>query len=185
MENDEGKPVFAAWKYRVEVSKDPAFSPLYDNITTEQACWTPTKGYEDGTYFWRVALIDGKGKQGPFSPSATFTKQYRQPELDNLNGNIFVNGAPVFSWKAIPGAAQYRIEIAHNPSFAPLFDAVTTTSTVYIPTKEYPRNANYYWRVAMIDRNGKQGPFTGSANVIAPVIPDGRIIYLPFLGGKK
>jgi len=36
-------PVLAAWKYRVQVSKDPNFSAIFDTIDTEQSCWTPKR----------------------------------------------------------------------------------------------------------------------------------------------
>ena len=36
-------PILAAWKYRVQVSKDPNFSAIFDTVDTEQSCWTPKK----------------------------------------------------------------------------------------------------------------------------------------------
>jgi hypothetical protein len=73
---DAGIPVLTAWRYKVEVSKDPSFSAIFDNATTEQNCWTPTKGYDDGTYYWHVAMIDGNNHQASFGDTAEFTKQY-------------------------------------------------------------------------------------------------------------
>jgi hypothetical protein len=70
----DGIPVLAAHKYRIQISRgDPTFSSIYDNADTEQSCWTPTKGYHDGKYYWRVAMIDGQGRLGQYSEVKEFT----------------------------------------------------------------------------------------------------------------
>ena len=56
------EPILTAWKYRVQVSRDQSFSTIYDFIDTHNTCWTPTKGYLDGTYYWHVAMIDGNNQ---------------------------------------------------------------------------------------------------------------------------
>jgi uncharacterized repeat protein (TIGR01451 family) len=36
---------------------------------------------------------------------------------------------------------------------------VTTVNTRYTPTRRYDMGKTYYWRVAIVDKDGKQGPF--------------------------
>jgi hypothetical protein len=156
-------PVLAAWKYRVQVSRTAAFSTIYDNIDTEQTCWTPTKGYDDGTYYWRVAMIDGQGKLGEYTAPAQFYKQYQVTTKVRPAHGAPITGNPEFVWTPVDGAAKYRLEVSTNSSFSPAFEAITTVNTRYTGVKAYNDLVPYFWRVAIIDRDGKQGPFTDIA----------------------
>jgi hypothetical protein len=159
----QGIPILAAWKYRVQVSRTAAFSTIYDNIDTEQRCWTPTKGYDDGTYYWRVAMIDGQGKLGEYTPPAQFYKQYGITTKVRPAHGATISGEPEFVWTPVDGAAKYRLEVSENPSFSPTFEAITTVNTRYTGVKAYDVSKPYFWRVAIIDRDNKQGPFTDVA----------------------
>lgn len=159
----EGYPIFSAWKYRLEVSTTANFSTVSERIDTEQACYTPAKGYPDGAFYWRVAMIDGNGRLGPFSSVESFTKQYPMPQLVSPTPGSLLPTTPTFVWTPVQGAARYKIEIANNPNFSPVFETITTVNTSYSSIKLYPPDTGYYWRVAMIDKDGIQGPFTGSA----------------------
>src|SRR5436305_1726295 len=101
-----GDPVLAAYKYRVQVSKDASFSTIFDTADTEQECWTPAKGYDDGTYYWHVAMIDGNTtpRVGSYSPTAHFTKQYVIPQLISPAGGASAQ-TPTFAWTVVAGAA--------------------------------------------------------------------------------
>jgi hypothetical protein len=169
-------PILAAWKYRVQVSRDENFSDIYDSVDTYNTCWTPTKGYADGAYWWHVAMIDGSNRAGSYSPAATFTKQYPLSELISpVNG--VVSHTPTFIWTPVDGAATYRFEVSLFTTFDPLFDSITTINTQFTPTKIYDTDQLYYWRVAIRDRNGNQGPFSDSTIIIGK----GNHLYLPMI----
>ncbi len=170
-----GDPVLAAWKYRIQVSTEPTFSSTYDWVDTEQSCWTPTKGYDDGDYYWRVAMIDGDGKLGEYSPYQTFTKQYPVTTLVSPITGSTISSTPTFVWTPVDGAAAYRLEVSLYPTFSPTYDAVTTNNTRFTPTKIYP-DGTYYWRVAIIDADNRMGPFN-NATIILTEYP--YKIYLP------
>jgi len=162
-------PVLAAWKYRVQVSKDPNFSAIFDTIDMEQSCWTPKKGYDDGDYYWRVAMIDGNAKLGNYSsPPQTFTKQYPITTLDSPISGSVITETPTFIWKPVDGAAKYKLEVSQYPTFSPTYESVTTSNTRYTPTKTYTIEKTYYWRVAIIDIDGKIGPFVGAIIIVDP-----------------
>ncbi len=171
---------FAAWKYRIQVSRDPTFSISmeYDKADTEQACWTPTRGYRDGTYYWRVAAIDGDSKVGNYSPAASFLKQYPVPTLLAPASGAPSPTTPTFVWTPVPGAASYRLEVALNETFANLYDLVITSNTRFTPTKRYDQDKTYYWRVAMRDKDDNRGPFTGDRVIVKPAA-----VYLPLIIG--
>ena len=161
-------PVLAAWKYRVQVSKDPNFSSIFDTVDTEQNCWTPKKGYDDGAYYWRVAMIDGNSKLGNYCAPQTFTKQYPITTLISpLSGSVIAE-TPTFVWLPVDGAARYKLEVSQYPTFSPTYESVTTSNTRYTPTKAYTIRKTYYWRVAIIDNDGKIGPFVGAIIIVDP-----------------
>lgn len=160
-------PVLAAWKYRVQVSKDPSFSPVFDTIDTEQACWTPTKGYDDAQYYWRVAMMDGQSKLGNYSPAATFTKQYPTTTLVSPVSGTRMSTILPFVWTPVVGAARYKFESSKNSTFSPVYESVTTDNTRWTLTKKYDLNVTYYWRVAIVDADNKVGPYVGATVIVS------------------
>ncbi len=82
---------------------------------------------------------------------------------------------PTFVWSPVDGAANYRVEISKFPTYAPVYDSITTYNTQYTPTKKYDLNVEYYWRVAIVDADNKQGPFTGATIVI-----ENERLFLPY-----
>jgi len=175
--NSQGVPVLAAYKYRVQVSRgDPTFSTIYDSIETEQTCWTPTKGYDDGTYYWRVAMMDGQGRLGEYTAAQMFTKQYPITTLVSPTSGSTSSGTPKFVWTAVPGAAAYRLEVSTAPTFAPLYDSITTHNIQFMPTKKYA-DGTYYWRVAIVDKDNKLGPFNDAIIIVC----SGFKVYLPLV----
>lgn len=172
-------PVLAAYKYRIQVSRgDPTFSFIYDWKDIESNCWTPSKGYDEGKYYWRVALLDGQGRQSDFSSAAVFTKQYPITTLVKpLNGPSLM-ATPTFEWTVVPGAAAYRLEVSQSSTFYPIYESITTNAVEYTPTKIYDSPKIYYWRVAIIDADGKLGPFTNETIIFGS---DSYHSYLPLL----
>jgi hypothetical protein len=189
--SDNGDPALAAYRYRVEVSKgDPTFSNVYERIDSEQNCYTPSKGYDDGQYYWRVAMMDGMNKLGDFSDAAVFTKQYPVATPSSPTNGSVLTQTPTFTWghlesngKILPyvyGAASYRLEVSLYPTFAPLYESITTHNTRYTPTKAYDTHKTYYWRVAIIDKDNKIGPFNDATIILDPSF--GKLkLYLPML----
>jgi hypothetical protein len=172
-----GDPILAAWKYRVQVSKEPTFSSIFDTVDTEQSCWTPIKGYDDDdSYYWRVAMMDGETKLGNYSAYQTFTKQYPITTLVSPTNGASTNTTPTFVWTPVYGAARYKLEVSQFSTFSPLYDQIETDNTHWTPTKSYTTNKTYYWRVAIKDIDGKYGPF-----VDATIILGTSRIYLPLI----
>ena len=181
-----GDKVLAAYRYRVIISRnDPTFSVIYDSADTEQACWTPTKGYDDSTYYWKVAMYDGQGRLGDYSTAAVFTKQYPTAVPKSPTSGSTAFGTPTFTWTAadlvtpyVLGAAAYRLEISLYPTFSSLYDSVTTNNTRYTPNRLYAVNKLYYWRVAIVDADGKLGPFSDATILLRK---NAFEIFLPYM----
>jgi len=164
LELDDGEPVLAAFKFRVQITYNSA---VLETIDTEQSCYTPTNGYSDGTYTWRVAMIDGNGRVGDYSPPATFTKQYPITTLV-APVNVPVVETPTFYWTPVDGASSYRLEISLYDTFSPIYESVTTNNTRFTPSRIYTSPATYYWRVAIVDYSNKIGPFTDAQIILDP-----------------
>lgn len=176
-EDDNLIPILAAWKYWLQYSLDSSFSTGVTSVETEQNCHTPTNGILDGTYYWRVAMIDGDGRRGEYSLTEVVTKQYPITELiAPLNGSGMTT-TPTFEWAIVEGARSYRLEISTSSTFSSIYDAITTDNVRYTPLMIYPYNT-YYWRVAIIDKDGRMGPFN-DATIILDENGFGFRIYLP------
>ncbi len=166
--DEAGRSSFTARQYHVQVSTDPSFSNTYDSTDTANHCWTPARGYTDGTYYWRVAMYDGNGHLGAYSQLATFTKQYPSPPLVSPVDTVLPR-TPTFIWSALDGATSYVLEVSHYPTFYPLYDTQETFNTQYTPISNYAPNRVYYWRVAMCDHAGQMGAFSTTRIIIGEV----------------
>jgi hypothetical protein len=121
-------------------------------------------------------MFDGNGRLGSYSPSATFTKQYPITTLISpISGGV--EKTPTFIWLPVDGAATYIFEVSLFPTFYPTYDSVETVNTHYTPTSIYQSDKLYYWRVAIRDRSGTQGPFTDASIIIGEPYP----AYLPLV----
>ena len=176
--NDEApyEPILTAWKYHIQVSRDENFYTTFDSVDTINNCWTPTSGYQDGTYWWRVAMIDGNSRMGSYSSIASFIKQSPITILIYPISGV-VPPTPTFTWSPVDGAATYLFEASLYSTFFPLYDSVETINTEFTPTKVYANNVEYFWRVAVRDRNGRQGPFTDASIRIETR----NYVYLPLI----
>lgn len=168
-----GTPILAASRYRLQVAKDPNFSDPVE-FTTASTAYTLVyrESLADGTWYWRVAVYDTNKQVWTFSPVQQFYKEYLPPTpLQPAQGSTSV-GVPSFRWKALDGAAYYKIEIADNPLFNQAL-SVNTDHTSYTPTGKLS-NSEYYWRVRMIDKDRNAGPF-----ILGRVTIGGETLYLP------
>jgi hypothetical protein len=167
----------AAPRYKLQVAADPAFS-VPDIIYTQSASYALRSGESlaDGAWYWRVAVIDGAGQQGSYSDSQTFYKEYLPPVLLSPVQGSAVQEIPSFAWAPLAGAAYYRIQIADNPLFNRPTTA-TTDNTRYTPVVNLAPGV-YYWRVQMLDDDGKVGPYqVGRVAIQEP----GFRLYLPLM----
>lgn len=63
-------PVDGASYYKLEISKNPGFTPIYDGVLTVNTQYTPIFNYDKYyTYYWRVAIMDWGGRMGIFTGS--------------------------------------------------------------------------------------------------------------------
>lgn len=166
-------PRLATPRYHLQVDDDLTFgSPLID-IKTTTTSYTPIKGknLSDGVWYWRVALTDANGNDGPFSPTITFLKQYLSPNLIAPFEGGATGAIPAFAWQPVDGAAYYELTYANNPAFTGA-TRITTVSSSHTPTKSL-NQGRYYWYVQMFDQDKNGGP------IIPRYFDFGYSVYLP------
>jgi hypothetical protein len=73
--------------YKVQISKREDFNPSFETKTTDNPDWAPTltnSNYTSGgTFYWRVAAIDGDGNVGAY---ATNPEQFQLPAMSSGGG---------------------------------------------------------------------------------------------------
>jgi len=162
-------PRVAAPKYQLQVDDDQNFgSPL--KYTTQSTSFTipANRSLPDGTFYWRVAMIDASNNVGTFSESQQFRKEYLTPKAVSPIENEPFTQSTTFQWDPMPGAAYYQVELDDDPLFnSPVRDnnVNKTDNTVYTPLAELTEPL-YHWRVRMYDYYRNPGPwFGGKINV--------------------
>jgi hypothetical protein len=174
-------PRLSAARYRIQVDDDSNFgSPKTYETDATSYTLKPIESLTDGTWYWRVAMIDGANNIGTYSPTQLFYKEYLTPTLLAPTQGETVTGVSSFQWAPLAGAAYYELEIAGDQLFnSPI--RIKTENTQYTPVIAM-KPKDYYWRVRMVDANRKPGPFQGGRVTIQePIDPGQNRLYLPIV----
>lgn len=169
----------AASRYRLQWANNPEFVSAV-TVDTAATAYTVVerRSLEDGWWYWRVAVLDGEERQGDFSPPQRFYKEYLKPDLLSPSQGSASN-ALEFAWSPLPGAAYYRFEIADNPSFS-RSKTTNTVNTRFTPLDALEA-AEYFWRVQMVDQDGKPGPQIDGRVATSPQSELERAVFLPLV----
>lgn len=168
-------PRLAAPLYTLQVDDDPTFGSPFINVKTAATAYTPVKGQSlaDGLWYWRVALTDANNKNGPFSATQSFVKQYTVPNLVAPHHGAASGTPPNFVWEPVAGAAYYELTYANNAAFTNPTKSATMSSSL-TPVKDLA-TGRYYWFVQMFDQDKRGGP------IIARYFDLGYGVYLPYV----
>ncbi len=126
-------PVAGALSYDVEVSDDAAFEGQVLSANTKIPYWTVPVQLPRAGYYWRVRAntVDGEGR---WSTTAEFTRGWNRnvapgnPHIVAPGGTLTAGATnadnhvtlptaqlPAFTWRPIPGASFYELEISNRP----------------------------------------------------------------------
>jgi len=129
-----------AQKYRVQVSTDPQFGDLLDDVVTASTAYTSQTPYPVGTpLYWRVRTEQLQVLQGAervalgWSATGQFQRglQAPKPSADNpISGTLI----PAFIWDAVPGAISYDVHVDQADGTAKDFNV---KSPAFAPTQFY------------------------------------------------
>lgn len=131
-------PVDGAQKYRLQVSTDPQFGDLLDDIVTSSTAYTSQTPYPvDTALYWRVRAEQLQVLQGStrvemrWSATGNFRRRLPVPvpATDNpLRGELI----PAFTWSPVPGAISYDLHVDEADGDTGDF---TVKSAAFTPTK--------------------------------------------------
>jgi hypothetical protein len=153
--------VTGACGYFIVVAKDAEFTTILDVARTKIPAYAPRPDtYPDETtsYYWAVVPVVGTTCSSVLSVidennPHDFRKESTPPQPLGPTNGAEVGDQPVFRWSAAEGARDYRLQVAHDPTFGSLVDDVVTASTAYTSSSTYPADALLYWRVRANDEN--------------------------------
>jgi hypothetical protein len=97
-------------RYRLQISQDPSFGTLLDDVTTASTAYTSSTSYPaDTLLYWRVRADDENLVGLRWSDVGSFQRRLPipVPTFDSAAGDMF----PLMSWSAIQGAVSYRLAV--------------------------------------------------------------------------
>jgi hypothetical protein len=135
------------------------------NVKTATPAFTPTESYGVGVWRWQVrALYPGATKGGTNATSAYSSPQrFVRTLAPPANASGLRSGRRlVLSWRAVPAAKQYFVQVSNSNGFAKILEGQHTDNTSWAPaiddTSRMGRGT-LYWRVAAVDGSGNVGSF--------------------------
>lgn len=152
--------------YKVEVSALSNFMPVEATYITYNERVTPVTTLAHGKHYWRVSGVDADGHAGAPSASGQFATGSAGPALVKPAADATVT-APEMEWKAVTGAAYYKIELSTSPTFVPVLATFTTYNLAITPLwypvpPPPPAVGVYHWRVSGVDAGGHVGASSAS-----------------------
>jgi hypothetical protein len=166
-------PVPAADHYEFQIAADAGFnSPVLgrgsDDFTTQNTRATLLKTIPNGTYYWRVRSVGKDGSVSPWTGGRSFKKAWTAAAALQSpaggSGLSFGTDPLKLGWSPVPGASNYLVSVATDPSLGSL-----AFHTVDDPTGIPKVQANslaisvalatgtYYWGVIPVDAEGNRG----------------------------
>ena len=146
--------VAGATQYRIQIDNSADFSNPEVDATTANTSYT-TNALVDGVYHWRAQAQDAVGNWSDWSAarSLTISAKLAPPALNSpSDGTTTADHTPTFTWNAVAGATQYRLQVDDNAGFGnPEVDA-TTANTSY--TAGALADGVYHWQVQAQDAVG-------------------------------
>ncbi len=144
--------VRGASSYRVQVARSLAFRSIVANAIVEETGFVFSPE-EPGTYVWRIAAHDAKGRAGEFGFARRLFCELKPP-TDLLVAPrdrtklAYTDKPPkvTFSWQSAGDAERYRLSVSRsaNPLADPIVDEVTSGQR---HTVDFLGDGRYHWGV--------------------------------------
>lgn len=153
-------PVAGAAAYRTLLSAGNELAAYVSDQQTRQPLMR-IADVPDGDYSLHLRAVDGQGLEGLDAVRAvTVNVRPAAPfSLAPTTDAQLTAERPLFRWADVGADARYRLQVADNPSFAPLLiDQGNVSRAEFEPAHSLPEG-DYFWRVASISPTEGQGPF--------------------------
>jgi uncharacterized repeat protein (TIGR01451 family)/CSLREA domain-containing protein len=157
-------PALYAVGYEIQIAANSTFTSGLQTAASAVTSYTPSSDLAEGTYYWRVRAKNILDVYGLFSAPRAFTVDTtplneKAALLTPANGVFVSTVRPSFTWKAVTGAKQYRIQVDDDPQFgSPAINQRVATTSYATPISATPLPQGlYYWQVLAIDPAGNEG----------------------------
>ncbi len=147
--------ITGATVYNVQISTNATFTNIIVDANSATTSFAYTGLNNNTQYFWRVRAGEGGGVFNSFSNHTNFTTILGQVTLvspaNNATGVSPLSGT--FTWNALSGATNYRIQVATDVNFANMVinqDGITGTNFNYANLGSVQ---TYFWRVIGYNAN--------------------------------
>ena len=154
-------PCDGARRYRLQVSGDPTFSNLLDDVFVDSTSYSSNTTYPANTVlYWRVRADDENLNGLTWSPTGTFQKTLLAP-VPSASNPISGDMLPVWSWDPVQGASAYDVAI-YQPN------GQSHTATVRSPVVSFIKMTGtgvWHWQVRA------EFPKSGNGSTPGPYSP--------------
>jgi hypothetical protein len=161
-------PVDGALNYRLQVSSDPSFGTLLDNVVTASTAYVSTTTYPaQSTLYWRVQANDEDINALAWSSTGTFKQVLPtpQPLAQQAPGGDLI---PAWRWAPITGAIGYDVRVVYPGGSVHVYSKVPTPAMV---PATLSGTGVFSWQVRADFTGGAVGPYSGSNTFQRTVTP--------------
>jgi len=153
-------PVPGAATYNFQIARDFEMANVVYSVVAVAPHHTPLQRLDGNLYYWRVTPVDNKGHLGAASDVWSFTFNWSTPpELLNPADRVELPFVPRFSWTAVEGAKEYRLQISTQDNFV-VYEQIVTRNTDYTPVQALINDRDYFWRVQAVDQRNAASPWS-------------------------
>jgi hypothetical protein len=153
--------------YEIQVATDNRFANLVYSSQTVPAgtnVHTPTLP-GDAKYFWRVRAVNTDTAPGPWSAIWAFTIDTVAPDAPPVlntpaNDSSTTQTQPRFTWRAVPGAVAYDIQMSSTGSFTTPTPYTSRVKTASFAPPGPLLYTTYHWRVRAVDAAGNESAWS-------------------------
>jgi hypothetical protein len=137
-------PTLGARRYRLQVSADPTFGNLLDDVTTDATSYSSNTTYPaDTVLYWRVRADDENLTGLTWSAVGTFQKKLAAP-VPSANNPTEGETLPVWGWSGVQGAAKYDLSVDGPDGTHRDYTDIRTPAVSFI---KFTGTGVFHWRV--------------------------------------
>jgi len=132
--------------YSLQIDDDPDFgSPEVDLTGLTVDSYAPA-GLADGTWYWRVRVVDGAMHSSGWSsrPFTVITLLWAPEPFSPANGSATTDNTPTLSWSVSPTVENYVLQYSTSGNFDTYTENILNAATQFT-LPELAEN-RYYWR---------------------------------------
>jgi hypothetical protein len=104
-----------------------------------------------GTYYWRAQSVDAAGNHSDWSSTYSFDVTFLKTPLNNSTSSV---NKPAFTWQAVPGALQYRLDFWLDATDAPVRTYIFTAPSSAYTLPFSLSNGIYQWHMKVQTATG-------------------------------